>query len=157
MTLIPALLSLDPSQAACRGGAGATQPRAASQSFFTPAALTTDSWRAIGHRKASGSSSAPVREPFWSRAFGLTAQSRVDSDFRGMFPDDNPTMSDFKWIESIAWVAWATWRSCSTCNRRRIGSAKLTLRGGRVSDSLQLTLREAGSEELQPAVSLPRL
>ena len=31
-------------------------------------------------------------------AVGLT-RVEVDTDFRGMFPDDNPTMSDFHWIE----------------------------------------------------------
>lgn len=29
-----------------------------------------------------------------------TARLRIDSDFRTMFPDDNPVISDFNWIES---------------------------------------------------------
>ena len=32
-------------------------------------------------------------------AVGL-ARVEIDTDFRGMFPDDNPTMSDFHWIET---------------------------------------------------------
>ncbi|MEM7305289.1 MAG: MMPL family transporter [Planctomycetota bacterium] len=90
MTLVPAGLSLLPH----RPGAARRPSRLAA--FFTEE-RSDRMVRSLLRR----------RRPILAGAIGLAvlsavglARVEIDTDFRGMFPDDNPTMSDFHWIES---------------------------------------------------------
>ena len=91
MTLVPAVLSLVPH----RSGARTTRGSQAA-GFFTEERSDRYVARLLRVRKpilALAGSLAVMA------AVGLT-RVEIDTDFRGMFPDDNPTMSDFRWIES---------------------------------------------------------
>ena len=90
MTVVPAVLSLVP------------PPKNVEAAPETSTSLKEGGWEA---RLAA--TVLKSRRPILAGALlilGLTAlgmsRLRIDSDFRAMFPDSNPVMSDFEWIES---------------------------------------------------------
>ena len=88
MTVVPAMLSLVPHG-----------PGRGRRSYLAEAFTVARSEKLVDsilrHRALYLSSSVVV---FATAVFGLT-RIEIDTDFRGMFPDDNQTMSDFSWIE----------------------------------------------------------
>ena len=88
MTVVPALLSIVPHKQVKR-----TPSRWAG--VFSEDRMTRYIDAIIGRRTPILALSAIV---FLIAVFGLSRVT-VDSDFRGMFPDDNRVMSDFAWIE----------------------------------------------------------
>ena len=88
MTLVPAILSLVPH----RPG---VERRAAGAGMFTRTrSRALVAWLHRRQRAILVGATALTL----IGAYGL-ARVRIDTDFRGMFPDDNPTMTDFAWIE----------------------------------------------------------
>jgi hypothetical protein len=88
MTLVPALLSLVPHKR--------TAERRARWSLMKPGweqRLAHFVFRLRGRIVLIASAALVI-------ALAGLWNLRVDSDFRAMFPDDNPVMSDFNWIES---------------------------------------------------------
>lgn len=89
MTMIPALLSLVPT-----GKKVAHRRPTAGGLFSTQRSERFTGW-VLRHRLGIvGLATVWVLVSF----YGLS-QVEIDTDFRGMFPDANPTMSDFRWIE----------------------------------------------------------
>ena len=90
MTVIPALLSLVPH----KGRAGAGKPSRVERFFSNERSERLV--HAVVRRR--GPILAATAVVLVVAVVGLL-RVEVDSDFRGMFPDDNQTMSDFQWIE----------------------------------------------------------
>jgi len=90
MTLVPALLSLVPHKGAAKAG------RSRLAEFFTVGRSEAFVGGVIRRRGLLLGAGTVL---FVVSLIGLT-KVEIDSDFRLMFPDDNPTMSDFHWIEA---------------------------------------------------------
>ena len=88
MTVVPALLSIVPHRKVQRAPSSW-------EKLFSENRMATFIDGIIGWRTPIMAVSAVI---FAVAVFGL-ARVTVDSDFRGMFPDDNEVMSDFAWIE----------------------------------------------------------
>ena len=89
MTVVPALLSLVPHRPK------ATQKKGRLERFFNPERSTRLVRFAVSRRVPILATTALV---VLVAGFGVS-QVAIDTDMRGMFPDSNPTMSDFAWIE----------------------------------------------------------
>jgi len=88
MTLVPAILSLVPH--------GQVRPESQRRSF-----IATGWEKGLSHWifERRGKIVVAASVLLVVSLIG-TARLRIDSDFRTMFPDDNPVISDFNWIES---------------------------------------------------------
>lgn len=92
MAVVPALLSLAPHSAPTAGAAA--KPGLVAR-LFSPERSRRLVEAVTRNRRAILAGAAAL---LVVSAVGL-ARVEIDSDFRAMFPDDNPTMSDFRWIE----------------------------------------------------------
>ena len=90
MTVVPALLSLVPA-----GGAKEGRTESFWTRIFSPERSVRFMNGVLRHRTSILATAAV----FLLISFYGLSQVEIDTDFRGMFPDSNPTMQDFTWIE----------------------------------------------------------